>query len=143
VISGLAAGIDTAAHRAALAAGGRSIAVLGNGLRHVYPAANADLQARLDVLVSQFWPDQGPRRENFPKRNAVMSGISSATVIVEARERSGARIQARHALAQGRPLFLMAPLLSQAWARTLASQAGVRIIHAPDELIAALRSWTV
>ena len=142
VISGLAAGIDTAAHVAALAAGGRSIAVLGNGFHHVYPAANAALQARLQVLVSQFRPEQGPRRESFPKRNAVMSAISSATVIVEAGERSGARIQARHAIAQGRPLFLMASLLSQEWARTLAPQAGVRVINAPDELIAALRSWT-
>jgi DNA processing protein len=142
VISGLAAGIDTAAHTAALAAGGRSIAVLGNGLHHVYPSANAALQARLQVLVSQFWPEQGPRRETFPKRNAVMSGISAATVIVEAGQRSGARIQARQAIAQGRPLFLMAPLLSQAWARTLAPQAGVRVIDVPDDLIAALGTWT-
>ncbi len=143
VTSGLAAGIDTAAHTAALAAGGRSIGVLGTGLRHAYPAANAVLQSRLQVLVSQFWPEQGPHRENFPKRNAVMSGISSATVIVEAGERSGARIQARHAIAQGRPLFLVTALLSQPWARTLASRAGVRIVGAPDELIAALQPWTV
>ncbi len=88
-------------------------------------------------------PEQGPRRENFPKRNAVMAAISSATVIVEAGERSGARIQARHAIALGRPLLLVDSLLGQAWARTLASQAGVRVIRAPDELIGALRSWTV
>ncbi len=138
VISGLAAGIDTTAHTAALAAGGRSIAVLGTGLQHAYPAANAHLQTRVQVLVSQFWPEMGPSRDNFPKRNAVMSGISAATVIIEAGERSGARIQARHALAQGRPLFLMASLLGQAWVRTLASQAGVHIIHAPRELIDAL-----
>jgi DNA processing protein len=143
VISGLAAGIDTAAHTAALAAGGRSVAVLGTGLHHAYPAENAALQARLQVLVSQFWPEQGPQRENFPRRNAVMAGISSATVIVEAGERSGSRIQARHALAQGRPLVLMAPLLAQEWARSLASQPGVRIIAAADELIDALSSWTV
>ncbi len=142
VISGLAAGIDTAAHAAAISIGGRSIAVLGTGLRHVYPPENSGLQARLQVLVSQFWPEQGPRREHFPKRNAVMSGISSATVIVEAGEHSGARIQARHAIAQGRPLFLMASLLSQPWARTLAPQAGVRVINSPDELITRLGSWT-
>lgn len=143
VISGLASGIDTAAHTAALEGGGRSMAVLGTGLRHAYPCENAGLQTRLQVVVSQFWPDQGPRRENFPRRNALMSALSSATVIVEAGERSGARIQARHAIAQGRPLFLMVTLLSQAWARTLASQAGVRVIDSPDDLISALGSWTV
>jgi DNA processing protein len=140
VMSGLAAGIDTAAHTAALAAGGRSVGVLGTGLQHAYPAANAGLQGRLHVLVSQFWPEQGPRRENFPMRNLLMSALSSATVIVEAGERSGARIQARHAIAQGRRLILMASLLSHEWARTLAPQAGVHIIDAPGELTTALSS---
>lgn len=141
VISGLAAGIDTAAHEAALRAGGRTIAVLGNGLDHVYPAANAGLQGTVHVALSQFWPEQAPSRKTFPLRNAVMSGISAATVIVEAGERSGARIQARHALAQGRRLFLMRPLLREEWARTLAPQAGVRVINSADELIEALAAW--
>lgn len=138
VISGLAAGIDTTAHATALRAGGRSIAVLGTGLQRVYPTANADLQRRLQVLVTQFWPEQGPLPDSFRQRNALMSAISSATVIAEAGERSGVRIQARHAIAQGRPLILMASLLRQDWARALASQAGVRVIDRPDELLGAL-----
>ncbi len=138
VISGLALGIDAAAHTAALEAGGRSIAVLGNGLQHVYPPAHAGLQRRMHVLVSQFWPEQGPDRTTFPLRNALMSALSSATVVVEAGQRSGARIQARHALAQGRPLFLWAPLLREEWARTLAPQARVRVIASPDELVREL-----
>jgi DNA processing protein len=138
VISGLAAGVDTAAHTAALAAGGRSMGVIGTGLQNAYPVANAGLQDRLQVLISQFWPEQGPRRENFPQRNALMSALSSATVIVEAGERSGARIQARHAIAQGRPLILMGSLLGHQWARTLASQAGVQVIAEPGELMTAL-----
>jgi DNA processing protein len=138
VLSGLAAGIDTAAHQAALAAGGRSIAVIGNGLHHVYPPVNATLQQRLQGVISQFWPEQPPSRQTFPLRNAVMSGISRATVIIEAGVRSGARIQARHALAQGRELFLMAPLLREEWARALAASAGVRVLDAPGELLEAL-----
>jgi DNA processing protein len=138
VISGLAAGIDTAAHAAALRAGGRSIGVLGNGLDHVYPPGNATLQRQLQVLVSQFWPAQPPSRDTFPARNAVMSAMGMATVIVEAGQRSGARIQARHALAQGRRLFLMAPLLREEWARALAPQAGVRVITDPAALMDGL-----
>ncbi|MBO0768561.1 MAG: DNA-protecting protein DprA [Solirubrobacterales bacterium] len=138
VVSGLAAGIDTVAHRTALQQGGRTVAVLGNGHDHSYPPANSRLQEAVHVTVSQFPPAQPPTRETFPLRNAVMSALSAATVIVEAGERSGARIQARHALAQGRPLLLFVPLLRQAWARTLASKAGVRVITNGQELIDAL-----
>src|SRR4051794_18071631 len=69
VVSGLAAGIDSAAHRAALDAGGRTIAVIGTGLRHAFPKENAELQDRLGrehAVISQFWPDQGPRKHTFP-----------------------------------------------------------------------------
>jgi DNA processing protein len=105
VVSGLAAGIDTAAHTAALSNGGRTIAVIGTGLNRAYPPENAALQQEIATkaaVVSQFWPDAPPNRRSFPMRNAVMSGISLGTVIVEARETSGAREQARRALAHGR-----------------------------------------
>ncbi|MDW4908008.1 DNA-processing protein DprA [Streptomyces sp. ADMS] len=77
VVSGLAAGIDTAAHGTALAVGGRTVAVIGTGLRHAYPAQNARLQqeiAERGLLISQFWPDAPPSKSSFPLRNAVMSG---------------------------------------------------------------------
>ena len=109
VVSGLAAGIDTAAHRAALEHGGRTLAVIGTGLQHSYPPENAELQrtiAQRGAVISQFWPDSPPTRQSFPMRNAVMSGISRGSVLIEASERSGARVQARLALAHGRPVFL-------------------------------------
>ena len=104
--SGLAAGIDTAAHTAALDAHGRTIAVMGTGVDHVYPATNRALAARIVdsgcALVTQFFPQQTPRPWMFPARNVVMSGLSLATVVVEASEASGARLQARVALQHGR-----------------------------------------
>lgn len=138
VISGLAIGIDTAAHRAALAAGGISVAVLGNGVDRVYPPANAELQRRLHGLISPFWPRQAPDRATFPVRNALMSGLTRATVVIEAGDRSGARIQARHALAQGRRLVLMSGVLENDWARHLARHTLARVIEGTADLIAAL-----
>ncbi len=131
VVSGLAAGIDTAAHRAALEVGARTVAVIGTGLRHAYPPENAALQRRIAAgaaVVSQFWPETPPARASFPMRNAVMSGFALATVVVEASHRSGARLQTRLALAHGRPVFLLAPLLAQTWARELAQRPGVHVV---------------
>ncbi|MGE4174575.1 MAG: DNA-processing protein DprA, partial [Thermoleophilia bacterium] len=113
IVSGLAQGVDTAAHRAALDAGRRTVAVIGTGLRRAYPTANAELQKRVaeeGAVVSQFWPDAPPRRQSFPMRNIVMSGIALATVVIEASHTSGARMQARIALEHGRPVFLMRSL---------------------------------
>lgn len=141
VVSGLAAGIDTAAHVAALAAGGRTVAVLGTGLRHIFPKENAELQRRLgeeSAVVSHLWPDQGPRRWTFPERNAVMSGLAQATIVIEASQTSGARMQARLALEHGRPVFLVRSLLSHPWARSYADRPGVHVIDAVDEVIPVL-----
>lgn len=139
VTSGLAAGIDTAAHTAALDAGGRTVAVLGTGLRRVYPRQNERLQQRIAAdcaVVSQFWPDDPPTRRSFPMRNAVMSGMSLATVVVEAFDRSGARTQARLALAHGRPVLLLSDLLEQEWAGALAERPGVHTVDSPEEIVA-------
>jgi DNA processing protein len=142
VVSGLASGIDTAAHAAALGCGGRTIAVIGTGLDRCYPAQNAALQRKIAqrcAVVSQFWPESAPSRSSFPMRNAVMSGFALGTVIVEASHTSGARIQARLALAQGRPLILLEPLLEQQWARELAARAGVHVISCAAEIAPALQ----
>ena len=87
VVSGLAEGIDTAAHTAALAARGRTVAVIGTGLLRSYPASNAALQERIateHLVLSQFWPGAAPTKTSFPMRNAVMSGYAAATVVIEA-----------------------------------------------------------
>jgi DNA processing protein len=141
VLSGLAAGIDTAAHAAALAAGGRSVAVLGTGLERSYPAQNAPLQRRMTALVSAFSPESGPSRAAFPLRNALMSALSVATVIVEAGEHSGACIQARHALRQGRPVVLLPGVLATTWGRTLARQAGVRTVRNAGAVLGLVSAW--
>lgn len=124
VISGLAAGIDTAAHTAALDAAGRTVAVMGTGTDRIYPAENLALAERIiasgGALVSQFFPDQPPTQWTFPMRNVVMSGLALATLVIEASETSGARQQARTALQHGRTVFLAASLVeSHAWARKM------------------------
>jgi DNA processing protein len=137
IVSGLAAGIDTAAHTTALEAGARTVAVLGTGVRRCYPAENAVLQERIAVegaVLSQFWPDAGPTRVSFPMRNAVMSGLALATLIVEAGPRSGARIQARRALGHGRPVLLFDSLLAQQWTRDLSRRPGTHVVNSPDEV---------
>lgn len=145
VVSGLAAGIDTAAHQAALDAQGRTLAVIGTGLAHNYPPENAALQrtiVRLGAVISQFWPETPPSRDTFPQRNAVMSGIAQATAVVEASPRSGARLQARLALAHGRPVFLMSSLLAQSWARELAARPGTHVVRTPAEITSTLERLT-
>lgn len=131
VIAGLAKGIDTAAHTAALEAGGHTIAIIGTGINKYYPAENRALQQRIErhgLVLSQFWPDAPPRTHQFPMRNAVMSGYGRATIVVEAGERSGARIQARQAVDHGRPV-IFTDLVVQAneWARTLIGRPGVHV----------------
>lgn len=141
VFSGLAAGIDTAAHTASLSAGGRTVAVVGTGLRHCYPVQNIGLSQRIArecAVVSQFWPDSPPTRRSFPMRNAVMSGMTLGTVIVEASHASGTRIQARVALAQGRPVFIHRSLLAQPWARELATRPGAHAVTSAQEVLAVI-----
>ncbi|MER6570554.1 DNA-processing protein DprA [Streptomyces sp. NPDC001093] len=143
VVSGLAAGIDTAAHGSALAAGGRTVAVIGTGLRHVYPAQNAGLQQEIagkGLLISQFWPDAPPSKTSFPMRNAVMSGYSLATVVIEAAYRSGARMQARLALEHGRRVFLMRSLMTHEWAREYATRPNTTVIDGPEDVFCRLGS---
>lgn len=142
VVSGLAAGIDTTAHTSALNNGGRTLAVIGTGLNRSYPPENQALQRRIAgecAVVSQFWPDAPPTKRSFPMRNALISGIALATVVVEASEISGTRTLARLALAQARPLFLTRTLVDrQPWAQHLAQCPGTHVIHNPAEITTAI-----
>ena len=116
VVSGLARGVDTAAHTAAMEAGGYTIAVLGTPITEYYPAENRELQQRIadhHLVISQVpivrYANQNfqGKKHFFPERNVTMSALTEATVIVEASDTSGTLVQGRHALKQGRKLFIM------------------------------------
>lgn len=108
VVSGLARGVDSAAHRAALNAGGRTIAVLGSGLDQIYPQENRKLAAEMverGAVISSYAPGTPPDGANFPPRNRIIAGLSIAVVVVEAGQKSGALITANYAAEQGREVF--------------------------------------
>lgn len=139
VVSGLAAGVDTVAHETAIEEGGRTVAVIGTPLSHVYPRANAELQKRIasEFLVISQVPvcryerqDYRMNRLFFPERNITMSALTEATIIVEAGETSGTLIQARAALHQGRKLFILDSCFKRAnltWPHKLAEQGAIRV----------------
>jgi DNA processing protein len=142
VIAGLAKGIDSAAHRAALEAGGRTVAVIGTGITRYYPAENRELQDRIaadGLVLSQFWPDAPPTKHSFPMRNAVMSGYGRATIVVQAGEHSGARIQARQAVAHGRPVILTDLVVStNSWPAGLIGQPGVHVASSTADIMSVV-----
>lgn len=142
VVSGLAEGIDTAAHSGALSAHGRTIAVFGTGIEVIYPAKNralADAVARSGACVSQFLPSMRGARWTFPARNLVTSGLSLGTVVVEASETSGARLQTQAALRHGKRVFLLDRLVrAQQWARDAATRPGVATVDSVDQVVTSI-----
>jgi DNA processing protein len=138
VISGLAAGIDAAAHSAAIAASGRTVAFIATGVTRNYPQENRELQAQIvddGLVLSQFWPDAPPRKQHFLMRNALMSGYGLATIVVEAGETSGARAQARMAVEHGRPVILTNLVIEKnEWARALVGRPGVSVVSGVREI---------
>jgi DNA processing protein len=143
VVSGLARGIDGEAHRGALEGGGPTVAVLGCGIDRDYPRGNADLARRIAVqglIVSEYAPGVGPAPWRFPARNRIVAGLSLATVVVEARERSGALITADFALELGRDVFAVPGEITSALSagtNDLLRQGAAPLLSA-DDILGAL-----
>jgi DNA processing protein len=142
VVSGMARGIDGEAHRGALEAGGQTVAVLGCGVDRDYPAAHADLARRIcerGLIVSEYAPGVEPAPWRFPARNRIIAGLAAVTVVVEARERSGALITADLALEEGREVFAVpgeiTSALSAGTNRLLA--LGAAPLTQPDDVLRA------
>ena len=143
VISGLAAGIDTAAHEGALAAGGRTIAVVATGVDIPYPSRNAALRARIaaeGAIVSEHPPGTPARPGQFPRRNRIIAGLALGTVVVEAAHRSGALITARLAADAGREVFAIPGSIHNPRARGCHRliRQGAALVETPQEVIEAL-----
>ncbi len=143
VVSGLAAGVDTVAHRYAMTFHGKTIAVLGTGLDTAYPRENAELQseiARAHLIVTQFPPGHRGAKTTFPQRNRTMALISDATVIIEAGEGSGTLHQGWEALRLGRPLFLLKSVVDSglAWPKEMLDY-GAMVLSEPNDLFHTIR----
>ena len=143
VVSGFARGIDTCVHRGALEASGRTVAVFGCGLSIIYPETNQGLAMEIiesGALVSEFPMTMPPRGKNFPRRNRVISGLTLGTLVVEASERSGSLITARHAAEQGREVFAVPGQIFSGVSRGTHSliNQGATLINSVDDLLEAL-----
>ncbi len=143
VVSGMAIGIDTAAHRGALKAKGRTIAVLGSGHNNIYPSQNRELYqeiARTGAVVTEYEDDMEPLRYNFPRRNRIISGLSLGVVIVEAARNSGALITADFAAEQGREVFAVPGKISSNTSSGTNEliKDGARLIQSVDDIFEEL-----
>lgn len=143
VASGLAAGVDVAAHEATLVAGGRTLAVLGTGPDVPYPRAHAEVHARIattGAIVSEHLPGTTARAEHFPSRNRILAGLALGTLVIEAAERSGALITARLAAEAGREVFAVPGSIHNPLARGCHRliRDGAVLVETADEVIAAL-----
>lgn len=143
VVSGLAAGVDGAAHRGALDAEGQTVAVMGTGITSVYPPENTDLAEQIrrrGVLVSQFAPHAPRTRTTFLRRNHVIAGLSDVSVVMDGQQRSGSRHEVEQAIAYGRPVLMWAPALtSQRWARQLEAAGSAAFVSSGADILAAVR----
>ena len=143
IVSGLAHGIDTAAHKGALDAGGNTVAFLGHGIDRVYPAENRELAHRIaaeGALCSEYPLGSPPRREHFPQRNRLISGLSLGTVVVEAARRSGSLISARLAAEQGREIFAIPGSIHNPLSRGCHQliKQGAKLVESAEDIVSEL-----
>ncbi len=143
IVSGLARGIDSAAHKGALKAGGRSIGIMGSGLDVPYPPENQVLMQKLassGAVLSEFPPGTGPNKENFPRRNRIISGLSLGVLVVEAGKGSGSLITANYALDQGKEVFAIPGNISSAVSSGTNEliKSGAKVVTGIDDIIEEL-----
>src|SRR5437899_5424537 len=143
VVSGLARGVDSEAHQGAVDAGGRTIAVLGNGIDIVYPAENRKLAESIletGALITELPLGTPPIAENFPGRNRILSGLCLGVVIVEAAERSGSLITARNALDQNRKVFVVpgSPLSGKSRGSNRLLKDGAKLVECVEDVLEEL-----
>ncbi|MEN8614507.1 DNA-processing protein DprA [Dehalogenimonas sp. THU2] len=148
IASGLARGIDTIAHHTALKNGGRTLAVLGSGVNVIYPAENAALSRRIvenGALISECPVDAGPRAENFPRRNRILSGLTLGTLVTEAGDGSGALITADNALEQNREVFAVpgSILSPQSNGSNRLIQQGAKLVRRASDIMEELNIHAV
>ena len=142
VVSGLAAGVDTAAHAATIAAGGLTTAVLGTGIDHVYPAENAGLARRIasnGVLISQFAPPAPRTGTTFLRRNCVIAALSDVSLVMDGRARSGSRHEIEQAVRYDKPVLMWEPALyREAWATALVDSDQATFVDSVESVLEAL-----
>jgi DNA processing protein len=143
IVSGLARGVDSAAHRGALSAGGLTVAVLGSGADVIYPAEHRALATAIDAsgaVVSELVPGTGPQQWFFPLRNRIISGLSRAVVVIEASEKSGSLITARCALDQGRDVLAVPGnvLTGRSRGAHALLKDGAKIVECADDILEEL-----
>lgn len=146
VVSGMARGIDTAAHRGCIRAGGKTVAVLGSGVDVVYPPENIRLYNRIaaaGAVISEFPMNAEPAASHFPRRNRIISGMSRGTVVVEAGERSGALITAYMALEQGREVFAVPGSVRSSKSRGAHRliKEGAKLVEGVEDILAEIPQW--
>ena len=141
IISGLALGIDGAAHQGALLAGAKTIAVLGSGLKHIYPPSHKKLAKKIlkkgGALISEYPPETGPKKQHFPARNRIIAGLSLGILVIEAPEHSGALITARFGAEEGREVMVVPFNISQKTAQGSNEliKKGAKVITCLDDIL--------
>ncbi|EUA17545.1 DNA recombination-mediator A family protein [Mycobacterium xenopi 4042] len=141
VVSGLAAGIDAAAHRGALEAGGQTVAVMGTGIRHIYPRRTLTwlMKSAAGGAGVAVRPDAPRTRTTFLRRNHVIAGLADVSVVIDGQQRSGSRHEVEQAITYGRRVLMWAPaLVGQRWARQLAAAGSAAFVSSGREVLAAL-----
>ncbi|WP_234402426.1 DNA-processing protein DprA [Oceanobacillus damuensis] len=144
IVSGMARGIDSIAHKIALDCSGKTIAVLGGGFNHIYPKQNMNLFKQIindGLVLTEYPPDIRPARYHFPERNRIISGLSYGTLVIEAMERSGTLITVEQALDQGREVFAVpgSPLQPQTKGCHRMIQDGAKLVLEAEDIF---EEWT-